>query len=164
MEDKVLSEPLLEPCGIHTGADVLDRVKDVNTTFYQPGNKGQDGAVGVVQDLLSVAVDQVTPVFQPALEECLPGLQRNQHGVLHSHVVADEHDINIVIQFLQKPFEHHRLDGIYVVQGSIQEFRTGNGVHHCILQSSHLAIDLEMRNPGPYGGEIPGARLPGQSL
>ncbi len=164
VEDKVLPKPLLEPCSVYTGADVLDRVKDVNPAIYQPGDQGQDGAVCMVQDLLSVAVDQVAPVFQPALEECLPGLQRNQHGVLHAHVVADEHDIYIVTQFIQKPFEHHRLDGIYVVQRSIQEFRAGNGVHHCVLQSSHLAIDLEMRNPRPYGGEIPGARLTGQRL
>ena len=164
MENKVLAEPLLQPRRVHAGADMLYGIENIDPALHQLRDQGKDSAISVVKHLLPVAVDQVAPVLQPGLEECLPRFEGDQQIPLHPHVVADEYDVNVIVQFLQEPLQHDCLDRVDAPDGGVEEFRVGYSVHQGILQATHLAIYLEMRDPRPDGGEVMLAGLPRQSL
>ena len=127
VEDEVLPELLLQPGGVHSGAHVLNGVEYVYAALYQLGNERQDRSVRMVQHLLAVAVDQVAPVLQPALEEGLPRFQRDEHGVLHPHVVADEYDVAIVVGWELMKTVDSKLGGDFLGRAAYYE-KEGKGI------------------------------------
>ena len=72
MEDDPVAVPAFQFGPIHARTDVLDGIEHVDTALDETGDQRPHRAVGMIEHLEAVAVDQLTPAHQTVPEIALP--------------------------------------------------------------------------------------------
>lgn len=148
MENHFIAEITLQCIAFHPRADVLNWVEDIDPRFDEVRDEIAGGTIGVEENFLPVGVDQLAPFGQPGLEVLLPGGDRDESAFLRAHTIGDENQIDQASEFAQEAVEHRRLDGIDPVERGIQKFGLRDRIHEGVLHAAHVAVDLEVGNPG----------------
>jgi alpha-L-rhamnosidase len=155
VEDHAVAELLLEFAHVHSRAGMLDRVEDIHPAVEDRLQKGPRRAVGVVEHLEAVGVDELAPAREPGLEVPPPLLGGDQQRLLACDVVAHKGKVEGPAGALEESAHHLGLDRLDPVQGRLHQLLILDQVEHGLLQPAHLAVNLKEPHPGAHDREVP---------
>ena len=137
----------LQVIRLHAGRKCLDRMNGVHAGLDQKRDRIHDGTAGMIDDLCSIAVDDVDQSLGARNDEFLDQLGADHQASLAAHVVADQDCVDPALGRIQEDVEGFFVEGDDLFINIMNHLRLGYHVHKGRLHTKRGAEILEVAAP-----------------